>query len=367
MPTGSYLAAVDSDYAATPAAVPSQDQSSEAPSVALVADHDAWFEALCRIYRPRLLRYANRCFGPDHADEIAQETLIRAMTGLSPSDREPWPWLRTVMINVGRNMLRTTARRRESPWDDVDPYPSEPDLDPEARALAGERAALVHRALAAIPSAQRHVLWLHEVDGANCRQIAELLGGSESGVRMQLLRARRSLAQEFRRAGGSVAAVLPLALPRRWLRMRRVASPSASTTASSGLNFAATALATATALTVGAALFTVQTAPSHGQAGRVHRIAIRQLDHRSLQLASSARAEARRAPTGAGAAVRRPASLAHVSVPATTAVPKVRNPIPAKKHMAVVVPTPLGPVTTQLGMGSHGNPTVCKLPVVECS
>jgi RNA polymerase sigma factor (sigma-70 family) len=363
MPTHSYLVAVDSDYAAPLAAVPSQEPASESPTLASTPDRDAWFDELCRSYRPRLLRYASRCFGPDHAEEIAQETLIRALSGLSPSDREPWPWLRTVVVNVGRNMLRTTARRRESPWDEVDPYPSEPELDPEARAIAGERAALVHRALAAIPPSQRHVLWLHEVDGANCRQIAELLGSSECGVRTQLLRARRSLEKEFRRAGGGVAAMLPLPWARRWLR--RLTSPSASS-ASTGLNFAASALATATALTVGAALFTIQAAPPQHQAVRIHHLAIRGLDQRDVQLASSSRSEAQPAPTGMRVAAHRPASLPHVTVPATAAVPKVRNPIPNKKHVSLVVPTPVGPANVELTTFMNGNPAFCKLPVVEC-
>lgn len=366
MPSRSYLAAVDSDFAVPFAAVPNQDQQAEASSFACTADRDVWFDELCRTYRLRLLRYASRCFGPNHADEIVQETLIRALSGLSPSDREPWPWLRTVLVNVGRNMLRTAARRRESPWDEVNPYLIEAELDPEEHAIAGERAALVHRALAAIPSAQRQVLWLHEVDGASCRQIAEVLGGSECGVRMQLLRARRSLAQEFRRAGGGVGALLPLPLARGWLRLRRLASPGAST-ASTGLNFAASALATATALTLGAAWFTVQAAPSWHQAGHIHRIAIRGLDQRDVQLSFSWRSETR-ALSGTRPTAYRPASLPRLTVtPASTAVPKVRNPVPNKKEMTVVVDTPVGHMHVAFKTGTHGKPTICRLPVVECS
>ncbi|MGH2685723.1 MAG: RNA polymerase sigma factor, partial [Actinomycetota bacterium] len=64
--------------------------------------HVGSFEILYRRYFPRLVRLlAARLRDRDAAEDLAQETLVRALTHFDRFDasRPIWPWLKTIALN----------------------------------------------------------------------------------------------------------------------------------------------------------------------------------------------------------------------------------------------------------------------------
>jgi RNA polymerase sigma-70 factor, ECF subfamily len=70
-------------------------------------------EELCRIYAPRVCRFAARIArSSEEADDLAQDALLRAVRAISsydPSKGTPDAWLWRIVVNAGKD----AARRRE--------------------------------------------------------------------------------------------------------------------------------------------------------------------------------------------------------------------------------------------------------------
>ncbi|HEV8324572.1 MAG TPA: sigma-70 family RNA polymerase sigma factor [Myxococcota bacterium] len=156
------------------------------------------------------------------ADDLAQETFVRALATPPPRTDLPWrPWLVRVAVNLARDHLR--RRRRQGyvgPWlpapvETGDGDASPPSFDPPAgatpAAAAGgdcagvataadaryeERESLTFAfllALEALTPQQRAVLLLRDVLEYSVRETAAALERSEAGVKTTLHRARRAM------------------------------------------------------------------------------------------------------------------------------------------------------------------------------
>lgn len=142
------------------------------------------------------------------ADDLVQETFIRAMSRPPARLDEPWrPWLVRVAINLGRDLLRERKRRGyEGPWlpspveteGEGSPPSYEPIADEEGNPAA--RYDLIESvsfafllALEALTPAQRAVLLLRDVFDYSVRETAEALGISEASVKTTHHRARRGM------------------------------------------------------------------------------------------------------------------------------------------------------------------------------
>lgn len=157
---------------------------------------------------PRIYRLALRVVGdPDEADDVVQETYIRAWERIDEL-RDPsavMGWLSRIARNAARDRLRWWKRRRRESFDEagaalahlVAQAGSAPLAD-EALAAA-ETGAAVARAVAALPDKHRLVLLLREADGMSYEEIAESLGIAVGTVESRLHRARAALARRLRR------------------------------------------------------------------------------------------------------------------------------------------------------------------------
>jgi RNA polymerase sigma-70 factor, ECF subfamily len=152
------------------------------------------------------------------ADELVQETFLRALTR-PPSDLDrPWrPWLTRVAMNLGRDLLRRRRRRRyEGPWlpgpvptdaGGLPGEPADPAPGPGARYDLLESVTLAFLlALETLTPAQRAVLLLRDVFDYSVRETADALDMSAANVKTTHLRARRVMASYDRRRGASLAA-----------------------------------------------------------------------------------------------------------------------------------------------------------------
>jgi RNA polymerase sigma-70 factor (ECF subfamily) len=137
------------------------------------------------------------------ADDVVQETFMRAMRDPPARDRPVGPWLTRVAVNVARDLLRARKRRGYAgPWlpsplasDAEDAPPEATDEGPECRyGLLESTSFAFLLALEMLTPMQRAVLVLRDVLDYSVRETAEAVGSSEGAVKVAHLRARRAMA-----------------------------------------------------------------------------------------------------------------------------------------------------------------------------
>lgn len=98
--------------------------------------------------------------------------------------------------------MATDAYRRKRPAVPLERavnVPSSVDGDsPEAAALSNERAARLNEAIARFEPAKQELLALRFAAGLSARQIAVVVGKSESAVKKQLWRTIQALKEDYR-------------------------------------------------------------------------------------------------------------------------------------------------------------------------
>jgi RNA polymerase sigma-70 factor (ECF subfamily) len=181
----------------------------EPPDVELVrlarrGDRHA-FGRLVRRHQRRVFALGIRWLrSADDADDLVQETFVRAWQALSRFDESrPFaPWLITIAVN--RAKTRVARARSAEELDDRIPWegPS-PEADAEASLLARD----VRAAVDALPEEQRIVIHLRAVEDLSYREIADALEIPVGTVMSRLSRARetlrRSLGGESGRGGSA--------------------------------------------------------------------------------------------------------------------------------------------------------------------
>lgn len=162
-------------------------------------------EELYQRYRGPVLQYLYRlCGSADLAEELAQETFIKACVGLISfrGDCSVATWLFRIARNTYLNSLRQPAPTRI----DTDELLAIPDSagygDPARRYDAGEQRELIGLALAQLPEKQRSILLLRDDEGLSYAEIADVLGVSLAAVKVNLFRARHAFRTAYSAFGG---------------------------------------------------------------------------------------------------------------------------------------------------------------------
>ena len=338
-----HLESDDYAYYGRPYAVPDQD------SRQAFADFYARFH-------PRLLRYARRVWGARDAEEIAQETLVRAYEAidLQRDERSLWGWL----VVVGRNVAADMARARRVCDVGCDDGQHEATVDPkcvEQSVLDRECLSTLGVALAALPPSQSRAWWLSVAEGMTPTVIAESLACSPEAVRQALFKSKKRLAAamaEFCDRSNVFVAPALLLLRRFSHRAGRQLVPAAAN------GFLGAAIVTSGALTV-----TVFAGGANAPAPAPQQLTV-------TSAADSRPAVAPVATTARGVVAgraTRPAAQAHQSQPAS-------GPIRAHAHLSskplgpgkqadegVSVDTPIGEVgVDQVQERSPGETVVCE-------
>jgi RNA polymerase sigma-70 factor, ECF subfamily len=139
------------------------------------------------------------------AEEIVQETFVRALEKPPRKLSEPWlPWLTTVAVNLSRDFLRRRRRiEYVGPWL-PSPVPTEDFQLPEPAVANCESQATRYDlresvsvafllALEALTPTQRGALLLRDVFDYSTREAASVLGMTEANLKINLHRARRAM------------------------------------------------------------------------------------------------------------------------------------------------------------------------------
>ncbi|MEN0064985.1 MAG: sigma-70 family RNA polymerase sigma factor [Myxococcota bacterium] len=157
------------------------------------------------VHRQRLWGVCYRMLGSGiDADEVVQDTFVRAVEHRPGADRSLWPWLAKVAVNLARDRLRRRQRRTyDGPWlpsvvatDGLPGWLRGVELGPGPEAAATTRSEVDYAwlvALEALTPNQRAVLVLRQVLDLSSAETAQALGLSESNVRITLHRARKAL------------------------------------------------------------------------------------------------------------------------------------------------------------------------------
>ena len=158
-------------------------------------------ERLFRTYNAMLVHYLTRRLGDrDWAEEIAQETFVRALRQESITNERAW--LFTVANNLVRDEARKDARRRrhlallqaEESAAQMEPGPS--------AAERAEEAALARRAMETLAERDRLALLMRD-EGLDYHEIAAALDLSVGSVGTTLARARRRLVEAYESLQGA--------------------------------------------------------------------------------------------------------------------------------------------------------------------
>jgi RNA polymerase sigma-70 factor (ECF subfamily) len=141
---------------------------------------------------------------PDEAADATQEVFVRVMRSVLGfrGDSAFGTWLHRITVNVCLTMLRKRSRARNAgmiaghapfglPGDESriaarDPLPDE-------LAATSDLAARSEAALATLPEDARTVVVLRDIEGLSTREVADLLGVTESVVKVRLHRAHAKL------------------------------------------------------------------------------------------------------------------------------------------------------------------------------
>lgn len=151
-------------------------------------------DRLFHTYHQPLVRYLVRRLGDrDWAEEIAQETFVRALRQEKiVSERS---WLFAVATNLVRDEARKDARRRRHLELLREQAKAEEAVEPEPTSLErAQEAALARRALECLNERDREALLMRE-EGLDYNEIAAALELSVGSVGTTLARARRRLVE----------------------------------------------------------------------------------------------------------------------------------------------------------------------------
>lgn len=152
-------------------------------------------DRLFRLYHQPLVRYLTRRLGDrDWAEEIAQETFLRALRQESITSERSW------LFAVATNLVRDDARRAQRHRARLELLAAEerervvgPDVTSMER---DEERAIARKAVDALAERDRLALLMRE-EGLDYDEIAAALDITRSSVGTTLSRARRRLAEHY--------------------------------------------------------------------------------------------------------------------------------------------------------------------------
>src|SRR5512141_910314 len=167
------------------------------------------FELLVMKYQRKLGRLLSRWVrDPAEVEDVTQEAFIKAYRAL-PSFRGEsafYTWLYRIAINTAKNYLVALGRRAPTTtgfdneeaegFEDAEQVrdSNTPESEPEGKQIA----AVVNKAMDALPDDLRTAITLREIEGLSYEEIANVMNCPIGTVRSRIFRAREAIAAELR-------------------------------------------------------------------------------------------------------------------------------------------------------------------------
>lgn len=165
---------------------------------ATAGDTEAFAELVTR-HHAACLRYAAHALGDlTEAEDVVQETLIRAHRSLGRyEERQQFrAWLFRILVNRCRTIAARNGSRRER--DDAYDRGRGPAADTAATI---DLRARLGRALAGLDAMHREAFLLKLGEGLEYEEIARMTGASVSALKMRVKRARDHVRAQWKDAG----------------------------------------------------------------------------------------------------------------------------------------------------------------------
>ncbi len=156
------------------------------------------FSDLVRTYQKRIYRLVYRlCPDHDTADELAQETFVKAYCSLSTFREEFrfWSWLATIATNLALNHLKRQKRQvsmEDYPIDQI-VADSNPRANPSRNLADKELRLRLEEEIEKLPPEFKSVFVLRVYEDLSYEQISKRLGIEIGTVMSRLFRARSRL------------------------------------------------------------------------------------------------------------------------------------------------------------------------------
>ncbi|MBM2832362.1 MAG: polymerase, sigma-24 subunit, subfamily [Dehalococcoidia bacterium] len=159
------------------------------------------FAELYDQYLDKVFRYIKyRVNGREVAENLTSTVFEKALVNFAKynSDRASFStWLFSIARNVLVDHYRVDGRRHSIPLDDVSDRPST-EISPEEAFELKEEAEKLNLYLAQLPQEEQEIIRLKFAAELNNRQIARMLGLTETNVGTKLYRAVRKLRDSFK-------------------------------------------------------------------------------------------------------------------------------------------------------------------------
>ncbi len=142
--------------------------------------------------RPRLVAALARLVAPVDAEDLANETLLRALSAVDDFRGEAalGTWLHRIGVNLAYDLLRRQGREpleHDAPADEI---AAEAGQDPLERRQMSD---CVQQVLATLPAPQRQLLVQADVLDRTAPEIARAAGITTGNAKIRLHRARRAM------------------------------------------------------------------------------------------------------------------------------------------------------------------------------
>jgi RNA polymerase sigma-70 factor, ECF subfamily len=134
----------------------------------------------------------------EDAEDAVQETFLRVhRSGDLPNVRDVKPWLARIAWRVALDRINRRPETSLEPLMETGFEARSRDVGAEQTLLEKERAAMLHKLMAALPEDLRQTLILSTIEELTSGQIGEILGIPETSVRTRLFRARQILKEKL--------------------------------------------------------------------------------------------------------------------------------------------------------------------------
>jgi RNA polymerase sigma-70 factor (ECF subfamily) len=151
------------------------------------------FESIYRQHSSRIYTLACRMAGsPEDGEDLLQEIFLQAYRKLGSfkGDSSLGTWLYRLALNHCLDYVRSRQAKMKKTTDSLD---AEPGRDPAARGDTPVARIDLDRALERLPDGCREAFVLHDVEGYDHKEVAELLGIAEGTSKSQVFKARLKL------------------------------------------------------------------------------------------------------------------------------------------------------------------------------
>ena len=151
------------------------------------------YERLTSLYLDSIYRVAlNGCRNYADAEDVVQNTFLKLWNRKEDfeSDEHARKWLIRVAINDCNSLWRSSWKRRTTYLDELSQEP----------VFSTPEKSCLYSAIMELPAKYRQIIYLYYFEDYSVKEVAQIMGISESAVQTRLLRARQKIKERLKEA-----------------------------------------------------------------------------------------------------------------------------------------------------------------------